>query len=129
MPEKRWRSSSNAHGKEAIPSTCAEFRRSTSALLGGRKFACGFDNLARQIIRDVRLVARFDHIGRAEELFLAIAQRVANGLLHLRVGEIALAGGLFREQFQDSISLIRHADRRCDFTRFHPQYRLLQYRV
>ena len=56
-------------------------------------------------------VARFDQIGGAQKLFLAVAQRVANGLLHLRVGELALAGRLFRDQLQDAIAASAYADR------------------
>ena len=59
-------------------------------------------------------------------MFLAVAQCVANGLLHLRISEIALAGGLLREQLQDSIALIGHADGRRNLARFHFQHGLFE---
>src|SRR5580704_3828805 len=86
-------------------------RQHVEELLRSGKFAGGFDDLARKIIRHVRIIARFDHVCGTEELLFAIAQRVANRLLYLRIGQIALARWLFRNQLQYSVALVRYANR------------------
>ena len=63
--------------------------------LGGfGKFSGGFHDLLSEEVRDVRFVAGNREISVAKKLFLAIAERVADGLADLRVVHSAKASGL-----------------------------------
>jgi hypothetical protein len=53
---------------------------------GGGEFAGGFQDLAGQIIHDVRFIARDGKVRDTQQLFFAIAQRLADGILNLWIG-------------------------------------------
>ena len=70
--------------------------------LGGFwKFSGGFDDLLREEVSDVRFIAGNSEIGVAEKLFLAIAERVADGLADLRVVHATQFRGFASHQFED----------------------------
>src|ERR1700691_1517459 len=94
-------------------------RRAAILLLCGWKRSSEFEDFPREIIRDVSLVARFDQISGAEELLLARAQSVADGLLHLHGGELAFPGCFLGEQFQDAIAAVLHWDRLRHLANLH----------
>src|SRR4029077_13229069 len=74
-------------------------------LLFGGELAGGFDDLAGEIVHHAGFVASLGEIGGAEELLLAIAEHVADALLHLRIGELALPGGLPGDELEDDVTV------------------------
>src|SRR3989441_5437425 len=71
----------------------------------GRQFPGRLDYLARQVVGHAGFIASSGQVGGAEQLFLAVAQGVADGLLHLRIGEVALPGGFASDQAQDAVTI------------------------
>ena len=65
------------------------------------------DDAVREIVGDLRLVACDLVISRLQQLILAIDQRLANRLLHFRVGQFALARRLPADDFQNPVAVLR----------------------
>ena len=63
---------------------------------GFGEFAGGFDHLLGQVVANAGFVAGDCQVCGTEQLLFAISQRVADSLLHLRIGDVALAGGFAR---------------------------------
>ena len=82
--------------------------RGKSGFGGVGELACGFDDLLGEIVCDFGFVAGYGEIGGAEELFLAVAQGVANGLLDLRVVDAAEAGGFASDELQDADAILQN---------------------
>src|SRR5207249_4375788 len=77
--------------------------RSTEKLASRSFFALtGLVNDALgKIIRHLGLVTGDVIVSRLQQLVLAIQQLLADGLLHARIGQLALAARLLREHLQD----------------------------
>src|SRR4029077_19290930 len=88
-------------------------------LRSGGKLAVRFQNLAGKIIGYTRVVACYREIRSAEQLFLAVAERVADGLLHLRIGEAAKSGSFACDELEDADAVFQH-DRRANLSGFLP---------
>ncbi len=73
---------------------------------GVGQFAGGFDNLLGQVIRDMGFVPANGEIRGAQQLLLAIAQGVANGLLNLRIINAAQPRGLACNELQDASAVL-----------------------
>ena len=77
---------------------------------GFGEFAGGFDDLLGEEIADAGVVACDGEIGGAKELLFAVAERVANGLLDLGIGDAALAGGFAGDEFEDAVAVFHLKD-------------------
>src|SRR4029077_8292220 len=85
-------------------------------------------HLLGQIIPHPRFVARNRQIRRAQQLLFAVAQRVANSLLHLRIGSPTLSRRFTRHQFQNPITLLQ-LQRGTHLPRLHSHHHFLERRV
>jgi len=81
--------------------TTSLLRHDVAALFGSRRFSTGplFPRLAgalchalRQVIHNLRLVARHLIIGILQQLVFAVEERLANVLLHARIVQLTLPG-------------------------------------
>ena len=94
--------------------------------LGGfGKFSGGFHDLLSEEVRDVRFIAGNGEIGVAKKLFLAIAERVADGLPDLRVVHATKSGGFASHQFEDADAVFQD-DGLAYLTRFQRENGVFQ---
>src|ERR1017187_1426025 len=73
-------------------------RRKTAALLG-----VALEDPFGEEVFHLGLVAQHLVVSALQQLLAAVAQLLADVLLHLRVAEIALAGRLARQQLEDGV--------------------------
>ncbi len=81
-----------------------------------------------EIVADSCVVASDGEIRGPEQLFLAVAQRVADGLLHLRIGEPAQAGSFAGNQFQNADAVFQN-DGWANLPRLQRHYNFFQHGI
>src|SRR5437899_12566776 len=69
----------------------------------GRQFPGRLEYLARQVVGHAGFIASSGEVGGADQLLLAVAQGVADGLLDLRIGEVAMPRRLRSNQGRDGV--------------------------
>ena len=92
---------------------------------GVGQLASRFDDLLGKVIRDMGPVPAHREISRAQQLLLAIAQRVADGLLNLRIIDAAQPRGFACDKFQDADAVLQD-DRLTDLPGLQREHGLLQ---
>src|SRR6266852_9999397 len=92
---------------------------------GVGQFAVGFQDLPPEVIRHASFIAGDGKVRGAQELFLAVLKSVANGLLDLRIGKVALSGRFARDELQDCV-LVLLCDDRADLSGLQRKHGPLQ---
>src|SRR5438874_8149090 len=109
MPETSWSGWSEgkgrflaapACGRQARNDECANLILGDDCFWGKRglrrawQLSVRFQNLLSKVIAHLGFVAGHRKVRRAQQLFLAVAQGIADRLLHLRLGQAAQSGSL-----------------------------------
>src|SRR3989440_1829311 len=98
---KWWRRSWKAAVREAL-SRWAALQRYDRGLL---RRACVLQDFLSKIILDLGVVAQCFVVCGFQELFAAVAQLLAKGLLHAGITQVTLARGFLRDQLHDHVSV------------------------